>query len=342
MAVNPNPTNITDEFWWLWEEIDKVIPGVLLGGIYARKKGYHGTRLYNLTFFPGNYSIQLTLDLQGPSNVAAAIDLTMSDTEMRKRTNYLRIAADNNDPRLQHWREFYGTLDSRNVYGRIKDGQFATWRSSSSDLTHLWHIHGSCIRAFVELMAAMTGFLSVISGQSLVEYKTRIGDLMIGTQEGDKGQVVNGVQALLRYTGQTLDGKIITVDGQWGSRTTNYLYLARKYIGSSVALADCKVMTGWAFAQTILALFKFQFHKWFKSASAGLKKEILDSIEAVPPSQQQIEDAVHNYVVGSSTVQAMIREEAIRYINAHEEDFRGPVGPVADEIVVRLKTGDIS
>src|SRR5690606_27129541 len=88
------------------------------------------------------------LDQQGPSDKAAAIDYTMSDAEMRRRTGYLSRAADRNDPRLAAVREFYGTLDSRNVFGRIKDSRTGAWRASTSDKSHLWHIHLSVFRAY--------------------------------------------------------------------------------------------------------------------------------------------------------------------------------------------------
>ena len=172
LMSNPNPSRITDEMWRLWEECAKVIPGVRLGGIYANTHGYHNTRNYLQANEPNNYSIQLTLDRQGPGDKAAAIDLTMSDAEMRKRTALLRKSAlDPVDPRMECVREFYGTLDSQNVYGLIHDGRAAEWRRSTSDNSHLWHIHISIFRADVTNWARLSGVVSILAGETYEQWK---------------------------------------------------------------------------------------------------------------------------------------------------------------------------
>src|SRR5690606_41369431 len=50
-----------------------------------------------------------------------SIDWTMSDADMRTYARRLVDAADRNDIRMRGVREFYGTVDSRNVIGRIRN-----------------------------------------------------------------------------------------------------------------------------------------------------------------------------------------------------------------------------
>ncbi|QSB15246.1 peptidoglycan-binding protein [Natronosporangium hydrolyticum] len=151
------------------------MPTWLLGGIWAAKSGYHSSRAYNQANHPGNYSIRLSLDLQGPSDKAAAIDYTMSDAEMRRRTGYLRDGVERNDPRLYAVREFYGTVNSSTVFGRIKDSRTGSWRVSSADSSHLWHIHISFFRAYVNVWNELSPVLSVLSGESLSAWQDRQG-----------------------------------------------------------------------------------------------------------------------------------------------------------------------
>ena len=173
MAANPNPTYITDSEWHLWEMSTTFIPGVRLGGIYANKSGYHNTVNANKVSWPGNYSIRLPLDLTEPSGKARALDLTMSDAEMTKRTGYLKAAALHpDDDRLGCMREFYGTLNGTTVYGLTHDSENAAWRSSTSDTSHLWHIHLSFFTKYCDDWDAapgvygLAGVASVLSGQT--------------------------------------------------------------------------------------------------------------------------------------------------------------------------------
>lgn len=171
--ANPNPARITNPLWRVWEESSRIIPGVRLGGIYADKNGYHDTRNSNP---PGDYSVVLTLDKQGPGDKAAAIDLTMSDGQMRLRTGYLKTACFHpDDDRVNGMREFYGTLDSRTVYGLIQNQPGGPWQQSYSDSSHLWHIHISIFRAFVDRWDMLEPLVSVLSGETWEAWKARKG-----------------------------------------------------------------------------------------------------------------------------------------------------------------------
>lgn len=196
--TNPIPSCITGPMWRMWTA--RPVSGWRLGGICAFKCSYHAPREYVVRNCGNHYSIRLSLDLQGPSDKAAAIDYTMSDSEMRKRTGFLVTAADRQDPRLYAVRDFYGTLDGRRVTGRIKDSRTGSWRSSSSDSSHLWHIHISILRKYVNTWEELAPILSVLAGESLAEWQEQVeGDIMALPRKGDEGENVIIIQRMLYY-----------------------------------------------------------------------------------------------------------------------------------------------
>lgn len=220
---NPTPSRITDPMWLLWT--DRPVSSWRLGGIYAHKPGYHSSREENQANWPGNYSIQLSLDQRGPDDKAAAIDYTMSDSEMRRRTGYLAEAAERDDPRLAALREFYGTLNSRTVYGRIKDSRTGSWQASSADSSHLWHLHLSFFRAYVDTVAELIPLLSVLGGETLDEWERRQDGLLIMLpRKGDEGDNVEVIQRMLVALGhdtiQPDDPDDWRYDGIYGDGTT--------------------------------------------------------------------------------------------------------------------------
>ncbi|MDP9791757.1 hypothetical protein J2S43_000269 [Catenuloplanes nepalensis] len=188
MARNPNPAQITDEIWALWERFDRLEPSALLGGIYAAKPGYHNTRNAVAT---SDYSrADVAADRQGPGDKAAALDLTMSDAAMRKYTSRLDVAARARDERLYIGgvpiiREFIGTKDNRSVYCYVLTGGRPLGVGADAgpdpgrDSTHLWHLHISFIRRFVATGDAMNRIYSILAGESLATWRSH------GSEEGD-------------------------------------------------------------------------------------------------------------------------------------------------------------
>lgn len=172
MAVNPIPSRITPQMWQLWEAIDDVVPTAVLGGIYANKRGYHNTVNANLAQWPNDYSIQHPQDLRGPRDKARGLDVGLSATEMRRRTDYLRRAALHpEDTRLRALREFIGTLNGVDVYCLIRDST-GTWRSDAGrDKSHLTHIHKSVYTAYVDDWAALEPIVSVYAGVTWEEWQ---------------------------------------------------------------------------------------------------------------------------------------------------------------------------
>lgn len=181
-AANPNPAQITAEIWRFWGQFDVLEPSVQLGGVYAAKPGYHN---YRNALPTSDYSrANVANDRLGPGDKAAAIDLTMSDTAMRKYTSRLDAAARARDERLYIGgapiiREFIGTKDSRTVYCYVLTGGRALGIGADAgpdpgrDSTHLWHLHLSIIRRFVATQDAFDRLMSVLRGESVSAWKAR-------------------------------------------------------------------------------------------------------------------------------------------------------------------------
>jgi hypothetical protein len=258
MADNPNTSRITAALWRFWEECDALIPGVLLGGIYANKSGYHSSRAENLVNWPWSYSVRFPLDLdRGPADKARAIDLTMSAANMKLYTGRLVAAADRNDPRMRPVRSFYGTTDGVNVVGRIRDDDTGPYRKATSDTSHLWHDHISIWCAYCADWTALAGVLSVLAGQTKQE------DPMIGLRLGDTGEAVEALQAILGYAGHSPGA----VDKVYGPATSKAVLACRKAMGSSATSGD--EIDGYAYAQIMRALARSEAGKDGAPGPAG-------------------------------------------------------------------------
>lgn len=162
---------ITDEMWYFWTEFKKIEPTVELGGIYADKPGYHNTRAGNSST---NYSVVLPPDKLGPSDKAAAIDLTFPNAQSGNYTTIakyssrlLKSGKDPNDLRGNYLREFFGNADSDT---QVEGWDFWYSTTSTSDSSHLWHIHLSFLRKYVTSLPAMNAVLSILKGETYAEY----------------------------------------------------------------------------------------------------------------------------------------------------------------------------
>lgn len=247
---------ITDEMWRLW--LERPNKAWKLGGIYANKKAYHNTVNANLKHWPGNYSIVYPLDLVAFNrDKARAIDLTMSDSEMRRVTRLLKNSAeDPKDNRLAGLREFYGTLDSKNVFGLSKSTTTGPWHSSSADKTHLWHIHLSIFTAFVANWVVLLGILSVLKGETLQEWRRE--QIMLFPTKGSIGEPVkywqhlhNKVRTMVKPTSPELK-----VDGEYGAATAAAFHDFWKKNGGAGTSYTGQSMTGWLAATYHEALAK--------------------------------------------------------------------------------------
>lgn len=161
MATDVAPPNMVRA----GKEAAKEISGCTFSGILgdrAHTYGYHRGR----NVLPkSDYSVRLPLDKLGTSKYASALDLKFTAAQMKVVTARLRKSAlDPNDPRMEPVREFYGTLNGRTVFGLIKNDLDGPWRSSTSDSSHLWHIHISFFRKFSNDYKAIRGVVDVMKG----------------------------------------------------------------------------------------------------------------------------------------------------------------------------------
>ena len=171
-GANPNPTNITDAMWWLWQQLSALEPTTELGGIYANKPGYHNAR-NNLPAW--DYSVMDNPpDWGGPGEAAAAIDWTFPDAQggdYRRIATYTKrlfaSAQDPADPRLDGWREFYGQADD-DTYVEGWDIRYGC--AATSDSSHLWHIHISEDRDQTESFDNKKSLLSVLRGETVAQW----------------------------------------------------------------------------------------------------------------------------------------------------------------------------
>src|SRR5215216_4922247 len=148
---------------------------LLLGGILAYKTGYHGPRNWMRQNHPDDYSIQLPADQLGPGDLGSAIDFTFKSAQasdfrnIAKYSQRLYKAGVEKDPRTYPMREFQGNIDlDRDVecwsYYR---GHALTGGASS----HLWHIHVSIWRKYINDPVAMRAILSIWRGESLATWR---------------------------------------------------------------------------------------------------------------------------------------------------------------------------
>jgi hypothetical protein len=173
--ANPYSPRTTDELYAFWVGFKTFEPAARLGGTYARKPHFHSSVEDNLANWPSSYSIREAINRQAPRTVARAIDLTLSTTLMKRYTSRLRAAALADDPRLACVKEFYGTTNGTSVYGLTHTLPDSDWRGSTSDSSHLWHIHLSFFTPFVDDARALAGVLSVLKGQSLAAWLAETG-----------------------------------------------------------------------------------------------------------------------------------------------------------------------
>lgn len=165
-----------DALKWLGSRIAPDLGGVLSGivGDSAHTRGYHRGRAYVPTT---DYSVQLTEDKKGDSYYACAIDMSFSESKMKLYTGRLKAAAERNDPRMKYVREFYGTLNGTDVFGRTHKGSTdITWEWSTSDKSHLWHVHISILRQYSNDRSVMQGILDVLMGKTYVAPSASTGD----------------------------------------------------------------------------------------------------------------------------------------------------------------------
>lgn len=288
LALVDSPNSKTpDAVYSIYHHVRQQVPSARYGGGYTLKPGFHSSVDDNLTRWPSNYSIRDAINRREPRTVGRAVDLTLSDSDMKRLTAYLAKAAAADDPRLAPVREFYGTLNGTTVYGRAHTGPDTDWRSSSADSSHLWHIHLSIFTPYVDDWDALAGVVSVLLGESLDDY------LSGGTMErniaeyGDSGTWVSLVQRYLQDLGATL-----TRDGWYGNETTaaaKWVFVNR--FGGDPAHYNGRAVTDWMLREFI--------RRDQDARTAAAIKSALAKLPSPSPTQEQVDAAVAKYLAAN-------------------------------------------
>jgi hypothetical protein len=155
----------------LWPGMHALEPSSQLGGIMARKPGYHNSRDH---LPASDYSVrEFAIDRVGPADLGSAIDWTFPEAQSEsygridRYSSRLLAAGRAVDPRTYGMREFFGQADSDSA---VEGWDFSKNRTSTSDKSHLWHIHISIHRKYINDTRAMRAVLSILSGQSLAAW----------------------------------------------------------------------------------------------------------------------------------------------------------------------------
>lgn len=213
---NPWPAGIPDGLWWLTRRQLELEPGTIFAGIYDDKPGFHNTVAHNLAKWPTNYSIALSILLQGPHDMARADDWQFPEaqgsspnyTRINKYSARLLAASQAQDPRLRGWYEWFGTRDGANIgWGIYKN------KASSSDDSHDWHIHKSVITAYLLDWRTYHGMLSVLMGETLEAFLVRGGQVIEG-----EGHVMSDAYDLLDSLKRPQGAATYTPPGADGAR----------------------------------------------------------------------------------------------------------------------------
>lgn len=219
------------------------ISGIVGDTDHRRDGGYHISREDQPAT---NYSVVLPEDKGGSSAWASAVDMSMRPEQMALVTGRLLASAkDVTDSRLNYCREFYGTLNGRDVVGW--DTYYGT--PATSDDSHLWHVHISFLRKFANDPAAMAAVLSVITGTGVPIVATGDEDFApYGRPNGGGGRNVGTYSA--DVWGQEISGKS-PYDGTPSMRTKQLArieegikgLIARDAAGGPLTEADIAAMT---------------------------------------------------------------------------------------------------
>lgn len=143
------------------------IPQATLSGIIGDSShtyGYHRAAAYVPT---NDYSRQFPEDRDGIDAYAAcALDISLPPDLMRTVSHRLMVAGRANDPRLAALREWFGTENGTVVTGwdRRSPRTPSDDCYTSSDDSHLWHVHLSIYRSLANNAAALAPIADVIAG----------------------------------------------------------------------------------------------------------------------------------------------------------------------------------
>lgn len=182
----------------LWEAISAAMPRAQLSGIVGDSNhtfGYHRSRQFCINSGSegaDDYSVVLAQDKLGADDCASALDVTMPPDLMKEVSGRLLAAGKADDPRVHAMREFFGTLDGVRVIGwdRHNPDDAHDDTTTSSDDSHLFHVHISFYRQFADDADALAPIASVFTGEDDMPSAEEIADAVWDKvlSDGDRQQ----------------------------------------------------------------------------------------------------------------------------------------------------------
>lgn len=158
--------------------IEKIFPSAVCSGIVGdRRHRLKGNGSYHLSRQDNparSFSVTRPDDRagQGPDDLAAGFDISMSRKDMMAATARLRLAwANASDPRRKYLNAFNG-WDGAGDALRF-DLVARTIRYASPD--HKWHVHGEIRRRYVTSGTMVVALLSALRGETVAKYLRSIG-----------------------------------------------------------------------------------------------------------------------------------------------------------------------
>lgn len=181
---NPNPTRISNPLWYLVCACTDDTPTSFVdeyGGTFLRKPGSHADTAWLKVNYPNDYSLKGAKQniTTGPlSAFTRAFDWTFPSAQRGDWSQIgvysLRVkeAWESNDPRMYGVFEILcQTPEDKQPEGYVF---YPERRFRVPDSTHEWHLHIGILTQFINDQAAMEALWSVLSGQSLATWRSRI------------------------------------------------------------------------------------------------------------------------------------------------------------------------
>lgn len=161
-----------------------------------------------------------------PRDLAAAIDMSMSPTDMALCSSRLwNVWYDKSDPRRIYINGFNGWFNDGNPAKRY---DFITLRISNTTSDHKWHVHLEIIRQWVTDTFAAKAIISVIRGETKQQYLDSIaipdptsGDDMFcehGQTNGKVWVLQAQINDVLRFMGVPVEEQL-ELDWEYGDKT---------------------------------------------------------------------------------------------------------------------------
>ncbi len=192
-------TNAHDTTKWIATQWENAYASAVLSGIvgdeaHQKSGGYHISIENNSST---NYSVTRPDDKAPPGtwprNLAAAIDMSMSSTDMKLCSDRLWNAwYDQTDPRRVYINGFNGWF---NDGGPAKRYDFVTQQISETSSDHKWHVHLEIRRRYVtEMEPAAKAIVSILIGEPKSAYINSLGSDDMFCVYGDKNSKVQAMQ----------------------------------------------------------------------------------------------------------------------------------------------------